>query len=281
MNATTRRGFLGGALAGAAAPALAGTAHGAAAPTVPKAQRPVVRRGRAIAVSADGRRVVVAHDQRTTIGVGASVIDVGGQPLAVAVSPDGRIAAVATAFWDAPGVVLVDLVAGKVGARRRAGPVPTAVAFTSDGRHLLVAGGEQAGELRVVDTRRWRTVVRARPGRVPRAIAALRWSTCAPAVSGARCRRPIFPTRSRCRPTAVACSSPMGTAPRSPSSSCATAAWFVTSLAGSPAPWPGRATVAGWSRSGASPPSPSSVPAVTTWCPHPAGSPSPAAATGR
>jgi len=166
--ATTRRGLLAGAIAGAAAPALA---RGQSAPATlePKAKRPVVRRGRAIAVA---RGVtVVAHDMRTTIGAGKRTIDVGGQPVGVAVSPDGRIAAVTTAFWEQPGLALVDLAAGRVGARRKIGPAPGEVAFTPDGKHVVIAGGEQEGTLRVLETARWRTVAQGRIGRVPRGLA--------------------------------------------------------------------------------------------------------------
>ena len=169
---STRRGLLAAGAASVAAPALAcgATTH---APMPPA--RPVVRRGRAIAVSGDGRRLVVAHDERRTIAIvtrhRTRIVDVGGQPLAVAVSPDGALVAVTTAFWDTPRLTVLDLPSGRVRVRRKIGPAPGDVAFTPDGRRLLVAGGEQEGTLHVLETQRFEVVARARPGRVPRAVA--------------------------------------------------------------------------------------------------------------
>jgi DNA-binding beta-propeller fold protein YncE len=172
MSTSTRRGFLGGAVA--AAPVLARATEAGAA-TAPAAKRKVVRRGRAIAVSTDGRRLVVAHDLRHTVAIVTRgrrrIVDVGGQPVAVAVAPSGAVAAVATASWDGPGLTIVDLASGVVRARRKLGPAPSDVAFTPDGRRLLVAGGEQEGTLRVLETAGYATVAHTRPGRVPRAIA--------------------------------------------------------------------------------------------------------------
>jgi DNA-binding beta-propeller fold protein YncE len=171
----TRRGFLAGALAGAGVPALAG-ARAEAAPSVQAKQR-IVMRGRAIAVAPKGNRVVVAHDRRRTIGIvtagrkGASVVDVGGQPVEVAVSPDGRTAAVTTAFWDDPGLALVDLASGRLRDRVKVGPAPFGVAFTRDGKHVVVSGGEQEGTVHVVETRRFSVVEQAPIGLVPRGIA--------------------------------------------------------------------------------------------------------------
>jgi DNA-binding beta-propeller fold protein YncE len=172
MSAATRRGFLAGTLAGTVAPALARGAT--ASTTIPHAERPVVRRGRAIAVSADGRRLIVAHDERHTVGIvtrgRTRLVELGGQPLGVALSPGGTVAAVTTAFWDGPGLTLLDAATGKALRRRALGPAPGDVAFTPDGRRLLVAGGEQEGTLHVLETGRYGTVVRAEPGRVPRAV---------------------------------------------------------------------------------------------------------------
>jgi DNA-binding beta-propeller fold protein YncE len=173
MSAATRRGFLAGTLAGTVAPTLA---RAATLPgTTPHAERPVVRRGRAIAVSADGRRLIVAHDERRTVGIvtrgRTRLVELRGQPLGVAMSPDGTVAAVTTAFWDGPGLTVLDAATGKVLRRRALGPAPGDVAFTPDGRRLLVAGGEQEGTLHVLETGHYGTVVRAEPGRVPRAVA--------------------------------------------------------------------------------------------------------------
>lgn len=181
MLAPTRRGFLAGALAGTALPLLGrGTDAVAATPGPLQAEQVIVRRGRAIAVSRNGKVLVVAHDRRTTIatrpaGRGATrIIDVGGQPVEVAVSPDGRYAAVTLAFTEKPGLAIVDLRSGAVHARVAVGPAPFAVAFTAGGSRLLVAGGEQEGALHVLDTKDFTVVRRTVVGLVPRGIAVAR-----------------------------------------------------------------------------------------------------------
>lgn len=174
----TRRGFLGGAVAGAATPLLLRPASAGASKVEPVRQR-IVRRGRAVAVSRGGRHVVIAHDMRETVSIvtrGAKrqrIVDVGGQPVAVAVAPDGKLAAVATASWKTPGVVLVELATGKVGARRRLGPAPRDLVFTPDGEHLLVIGGEQEGTLQIldIDATELEHDHRVHVGRVPRGVA--------------------------------------------------------------------------------------------------------------
>jgi DNA-binding beta-propeller fold protein YncE len=178
MTTATRRTFVAGALASAAAPAVAraqGTTH--ASPMQPQAKRATVRRGRAIAVSPKGDRVVVAHAQRRTIAVygpgrtPARLVDVGGQPLEVAVSPNGRLAAVTTASWDEPGLALVNLRGGTLLARVPVGPAPFDVAFSTDARRLIVSGGEQEGTVHVLDTHSLKVVTKAAIGTVPRGMA--------------------------------------------------------------------------------------------------------------
>jgi DNA-binding beta-propeller fold protein YncE len=166
----TRRGLLAGAVAGAAVPSVARAATPAAGPL--QAKQKTVRRGRAIAVSADGRRVVVAHDQRRTIAIGTRLVDVGGQPLNVAVSPDGRVAAVTTAFWDEPGLAIVDLATATVRMRVKVGPAPSHVAFSPDGKRLVVTGGEQEGTVHVLETKTFGVVAKAPVGTVPRGVVA-------------------------------------------------------------------------------------------------------------
>lgn len=176
MSAATRRGFIGGALASAALPAVAGAAEAEPGTTLEPARREIVRRGRAIAISPGGRRLVVAHDQRRTIaivapdGSGARIVDVGGQPLDVAISPDGRIAAVTTAFWDEPGLAIVDLRAAAVRARVDVGPAPGAVAYAGD--RIVVTGGEQGGTVHVLDAERFAVLAERPVGTVPRGVAA-------------------------------------------------------------------------------------------------------------
>jgi DNA-binding beta-propeller fold protein YncE len=172
--APTRRGFLAGALATAAGPTL-GRAEAAAPKTAPmRAKQRVSRRGRALAVSPDGRRIVVAHDRRRTIAIhsrGATrLVDVGGQPVEVAISPDGAIAAVTTAFWDKPGLAIVDLHAAAVRTRVEVGPAPFGVVFTPSGRRVVVSGGEQEGSVHIVETKHFSVAAHAPIGTVPRGL---------------------------------------------------------------------------------------------------------------
>ncbi|HYF25037.1 MAG TPA: hypothetical protein VD931_04800 [Baekduia sp.] len=175
-GSTTRRGLLAGVAATAAAPAAA-RAAGRAVPALKPAREQVVRRGRAIAADPRGRRLVVAHDQRRTIAIvesrgGATrIVDVGGQPVDVAVAPDGRRAAVTTASWDGPGLALVDLDAGRLLQRISVGPAPGAVAYAAAGRRLVVAGGEQEGTLHVLDAARGAVLAVRAIGPVPRGLA--------------------------------------------------------------------------------------------------------------
>lgn len=174
----TRRGFLAGAAAGTAGaaglPALARAADLPA--STPKAARTVVRRGRAIAASPKGDRLVIAHAARSTVEVrgprGASrLVDVGGQPVDVAVAPRGTVAAVLTAAWDDPGLALVDLRTGAV-RRRRVGQAPDSVVFSRDGRRIIVTGGEQEGRVTILDALSLKLLVDRPVGIAPRGVAA-------------------------------------------------------------------------------------------------------------
>lgn len=175
MSTATRRGFLAGAASTALVPSLANAQT--AAPTAPGRTKGKVRyHGRAIAASPRGQKLVVAHERRRTVQIISRgrrrLVDVGGQPLEVAISPDGRLAAVTTASWDEPGLAIVDLRSGKRRRRVDAGPAPFALAFSPDGTHLIVAGGEQEGEVRVLGAKSLEPVAQAALGIVPRGIAA-------------------------------------------------------------------------------------------------------------
>jgi DNA-binding beta-propeller fold protein YncE len=171
---STRRGFLAAAAASATAPALVRTQAAPALPA-PLADPRNVLRGRALAISPRRDRVVVAHDRARTIAIVAGqstrVVDVGGQPAEVAISPDGRLAAVTTGFWDKPGLAIVDLGTGAVRTRVDVGPAPFDAVFTAVGPGLLVSGGEQEGRVYVVDTARLAVVEQAQVGLVPRGLA--------------------------------------------------------------------------------------------------------------
>jgi DNA-binding beta-propeller fold protein YncE len=169
---TTRRGFVAGAGATVGV-AVAPTLARAAAPM--KARRQLVLRARALAATPRGDLLIVAHDHARTIAIvtrrgGARrIVDVGGQPLHVAVSPDGRTAAVTLASWDKPGLVLVDLATASVVHRADAGPAPFGVVYA--GRRIVVSGGEQEGTLQLFDAA-GALLQRTRVGLLPRAVAA-------------------------------------------------------------------------------------------------------------
>lgn len=176
MSTATRRDFLGGAIAGAAAPLLLSGTRAEAAAVTPIRQV-IVRRGRAVAASPDGRRLVIAHDMRQTVSIVTGgrrrLVDVGGYPVAVAVSPDGALAAVATASWNKPRVLLVSLSTAEVRSRHTLGKAPRDVGFTADGERLVVIGGEQEGTLHVLDVGAPEPELDHRVvlGRVPRGLA--------------------------------------------------------------------------------------------------------------
>ena len=177
MIAPTRRGLIGGAIATAAAPALAHAGLATAASESIAAKQKIVRRGRAIAVAPRSGRLVVAHEDRRTIAILAHgrkrLVDVGGQPLEIATSPDGRTAAITTASWDEPGLAIVDLREAKLVKRIDVGDAPFGVAFTAGGKRLIVSGGEQDGKVFVVDAGRLKVVARGGLGDCPRTVAAV------------------------------------------------------------------------------------------------------------
>jgi DNA-binding beta-propeller fold protein YncE len=112
----------------------------------------------AIAVTPDGRTVWSADVRARTIaahGRGLArgdLIGVGGAPVDVAISPDGALALVVTAFYDHPGLAIADLRSREV-TRLDVGGEPRAVAIAPDGRRAYVAGGGRDGTLTRVDIR--------------------------------------------------------------------------------------------------------------------------------
>lgn len=149
---STRRSLVLGAATGAAGwaasgPLLSGVA-GAATDTTPCAPTPSGLQTTAFAVAANGRTVWTADTGGTTITryrvrdlARLRSIDVGGPPVALALSPDGRQALALIAAWDRPGLVTVDLRSGAVD-RLDVGAAPRSLAYTADGRHAWVAGEE-------------------------------------------------------------------------------------------------------------------------------------------
>ncbi|HYF25039.1 MAG TPA: hypothetical protein VD931_04810, partial [Baekduia sp.] len=138
---------------------------------------PPGRRTAAVAVAPGGRTAWTADSDGTTITAHRvrdlarrRTIDVGGAPVALALSPDGTIALAATAFYDHPGLAVVDLATGEVD-RVEAGPQPSAVAFAATGRRACVVSGGPEGALRRVDVRTRRVHAPVALGPHPRGVA--------------------------------------------------------------------------------------------------------------
>ncbi len=157
----TRRGMIGGAaVAGAAtvvvgAPALVRAADRAATtpcePTDPgTATGPIAASlsGRTVWSTEPHTRTITAHDVRT-LATGRSIA-VGGAPVDLALTRDGRTAVVTTAHYDRPGLAIVTLQDGHV-ERVDVGPEPGAVVLTRSGRRAYVAGGRARGTVTRVD----------------------------------------------------------------------------------------------------------------------------------
>lgn len=176
----TRRGFVGGlAVAGATAvlPGAMGPDAASAAP-LPCAPRPPALRRTSIVLAPDGSTVWTNDLGATTITgfrtrdlVAVASIDVGAPPQALALSPDGREALVATGLYRHAELVVVDL-ARRAVVRRIGVPGPAGeVAYDADGRRAHVVGGLRNGLLITVDPRAGRVLRRIRIGRVPRGLA--------------------------------------------------------------------------------------------------------------
>lgn len=174
-RSSTRRAFLGGAAAVGAGQLLAGPLRTATAAGANECipMPPGIRTG-AIATTPSGRTLWTTDTAGTTITAhrtrdllrGRS-IDVGGAPIAIAIAPHAPLALVATAFYDRPGLAIVDLVTGEV-TRLDVGPDPRAVASTPDGRRAYVAGAD--GALSTIDVRQLRVHDPIHVGAQPRDV---------------------------------------------------------------------------------------------------------------
>jgi DNA-binding beta-propeller fold protein YncE len=114
-------------------------------------------------------RTITAHRRRLARG---RSIDVGGAPIGIAISPNGRRALVTTAFYDEPGLAVVDFRTAEVD-RRDVGPEPSAVAFAPNGRSAYLTGGGRKGKLIRVDPGSGRVRWRISLGRHPLGLAIL------------------------------------------------------------------------------------------------------------
>jgi len=150
-----------GAAVGSPGLALAGSAGTRAGDPCP-ASDPGLHPGE-VAVAPDGRTLWVTDGAATTItAISARTllrgrsIDVGGAPVDIALLDGGRRAVVVTAFYDRPGLALVDLLRGAVIERFDVGKEPSSVAVAPTAgraRIAYVSGGGQKGTLTKVDLR--------------------------------------------------------------------------------------------------------------------------------
>jgi len=158
----TRRSLIGGALVAGAAGTIATPLRSALAAAGTTSTKPCTPTSPgaptgAIAVTPDGRTVWTTDARGTTITAhrvrdlrAGRSIDVGGAPAGIAVSPHGDIALVTTAFYDRPGLAIVDLRSGEVD-RVDVGAEPGAVVFARDGASAYIVGGGDEGTLTRVD----------------------------------------------------------------------------------------------------------------------------------
>jgi DNA-binding beta-propeller fold protein YncE len=165
-------------VAAGAAHAFSGAALGAAAG---RRQKRCVPTGPGVAtsdvaVTPDRRAIWTADTHLASItkhgralGRGNSV-DVGGAPVAIAISRDGRHAAVTTGFYDRPGLAILDLKGHHV-ERADVGPEPCSVAITPDGESAYVTGAGVDGTLTRVDMRHGSVHPALAVGRHPRGLA--------------------------------------------------------------------------------------------------------------
>ncbi len=115
-----------------------------------------------VAISADGRRAIVAHWYGYNVAVLAiegdrlkvsGRVEVGPEPRGVAITRDGKVAYVAVGV--ANEIVRIDLDAAKVSGRLSVGREPRGVATAPDESRLLV-GNARSKDLSVIDLKAWR-----------------------------------------------------------------------------------------------------------------------------
>ena len=131
----------------------------------------------ALAVSADGSRVLTANQTAGTVSLvdpaGRKVLDeveVGEKPAGVAFAPDGRRAAVANWYGYDLAVLAVEGDELRVAGRVEVGPEPRGVAIAADGKTAYVAVGV-ADEVARVDLDALEVTGRVGVGREPRGLA--------------------------------------------------------------------------------------------------------------
>jgi len=177
---STRRGFVAGVTTGAVAHGLGAsllTAVARAATAKPCEPTPPGIRVSALAVSPAGRTIWTADTGARTITAyrrtdlrRSRAIDVHGAPVDLVVRPDGHHALVTTAFYDHPGLAIVDLRSGDVDHVDVAAE-PGALALAASGRRAYVVGGGPDGTLTRVDAGNGRVHAAVPVGAHPRGVA--------------------------------------------------------------------------------------------------------------
>lgn len=178
---STRRALIGGAAALGVAQMVAGPLAASASggtetcepdpPGIPTGAIAVTPNGRTVWTADTAWSSITPHSVRRRLRRGRS-IDVGGAPVDIAISPKGDIALVTTAFYDRPGLAVVDLVTGEVD-RLDVGPEPHGVVFSANGRRAYVSGGGAEGTLTRVDPGTGRVHAPIPLGAHPRGLALL------------------------------------------------------------------------------------------------------------
>jgi YVTN family beta-propeller protein len=147
-----------------------------ATPTAPASQDEPHRSPIALAVSADGARLLVANQTADSVALvdtkSAKVLDevkTGQKPAGVALSGDGRRGAVA--HWYGYDLAILDLSADHitVAGRVEVGPEPRGVVITADGATAFVAVGV-SNEIARVDLKERKVTGRLPVGREPRSL---------------------------------------------------------------------------------------------------------------
>lgn len=176
---STRRGFVAGLTVGAVAhvgrPLLVGVARADRAASCEPAP-PGIRVG-ALAISPGARTIWTADTGARTITAHrrsdlrrSRAIDVHGAPVDLAIRPDGHHALVTTAFYDHPGLAIVDLRSGDVD-HVDVTAEPGALALSADGRRAYVVGGGRDGTLTRVDAGSGKVHAAIAVGAHPRGVA--------------------------------------------------------------------------------------------------------------
>ena len=115
----------------------------------------------AFATSEIGRALTVIDVTRHSAAATIAITDSGAKPVGIALSPDARIAYVATGRGNT--VAVVDLATRRQVASIPVGQRPWGIAITPDGKTLYTANG-LSGDVSVIDTGTRRVVATIKAG---------------------------------------------------------------------------------------------------------------------